>query len=114
MDLLSVGEKQLISFARAIISNPKILILDEATASIDTITEQKIQDAISYFIKGRTSIIITHRLSTIRNADLILVVRDGKIVEQGTHKELIHNSNYYYELYSKQYDEEKIIKIFEK
>lgn len=82
-DLLSTGEKQLISFARAIVADPKILILDEATASIDTLTEQNIQKAISEVIRGRTSIMIAHRLSTVRNADMILVVSDGKIVEQG-------------------------------
>lgn len=106
-DLLSAGEKQLISFARAIIADPKILILDEATASVDTLTEQKIQSAISTVIQGRTSLVIAHRLSTIRNADMILVVRDGKIVEQGTHAELLQKRGYYYELYERQYEDEK-------
>ena len=88
-DLLSAGEKQLISFARAIIANPKILILDEATASVDTMTEQKIQASVGHVIQGRTSVVIAHRLSTIKNADLILVVRNGKIVEQGRREELL-------------------------
>lgn len=105
-DLLSTGEKQLISFARAVLSNPKILILDEATASVDTITEQKIQAAIETVIKGRTSLVIAHRLSTVRNADLILVVKNGKIIEQGTHKELLKKGGYYSELYKKQYEDE--------
>ena len=111
-NLLSAGEKQLISFARAIIADPKILILDEATASVDTITEQKIQSALDKVIKGRTSVVIAHRLSTIRNADLILVVRNGKIVESGTHSELLKNKNYYYELYSRQYEDEKTAEYF--
>lgn len=112
-DLLSAGEKQLISFARAIISNPKILILDEATASVDTMTEQKIQSAISRVIQGRTSVVIAHRLSTIQNADLILVVRNGKIIEQGTHTELPQNRKYYFDLYSRQYEEEKTAALLE-
>ena len=85
-DLLSTGEKQLISFARAIIAQPKIVVLDEATASVDTITEQRIQSAIEKVIKGRTSIVIAHRLSTVKDADIILVVQDGKIIEQGRHE----------------------------
>lgn len=113
-NLLSAGEKQLISFARAIIANPKILILDEATASVDTITEQKIQSAVNYVIQGRTSVVIAHRLSTIQNADLILVVRNGKIIEQGRHDDLLKNRNYYYELYSRQYEDEKTAELFEK
>lgn len=113
-DLLSAGEKQLISFAWAIIADPKILILDEATASVDTITEQKIQSAVNQVIRGRTSVVIAHRLSTIRDADLILVVRDGRIVEQGTHDQLLRNRNYYYELYSRQYEEDKTAAFFER
>lgn len=105
-DLLSTGEKQLVSFARAILADPRILILDEATASVDTITEQKIQSAIEAVIKNRTSIIIAHRLSTIRNADLILVVHDGKICEQGTHTELMAKRGVYYRLYLRQYEDE--------
>lgn len=105
-DLLSTGEKQLISFARAVLADPKILVLDEATASVDTITEQRIQSAINTIIKGRTSLVIAHRLSTVRNADLILVVRGGKIVEQGTHPELIAKHGYYHALYTRQYEDE--------
>lgn len=112
-DLLSAGKKQLIFFARAIIANPKILILDEATASVDTITEHKIQSAVSHVIQGRTSIVIAHRLSNIQNTDLILVVRNGKIVEQGRHAELMKNQNYYFELYSRQYEDEKTAAFFE-
>jgi ATP-binding cassette subfamily B protein len=111
-DLLSTGEKQLISFARAILANPRILILDEATASVDTLTEARIQSAMDAVTAGRTSIMIAHRLSTVRDADIILVVRNGKIVEQGTHQELISRKDYYYELYSKQYEEETISQIF--
>lgn len=105
-DLMSTGEKQLISFARAILANPKILVLDEATASVDTITEQRIQSAIQTIIKGRTSLVIAHRLSTVRDADLILVVRDGKIVEQGKHEELLEKKGYYHALYTRQYEDE--------
>ena len=103
-DLLSTGEKQLLSFARAILADPRLLILDEATASIDTVTEKAIQDAIRTVIKGRTSFVIAHRLSTITNADIILAVKDGKIVEQGTHAQLMARKGYYYELYIQQLD----------
>ncbi len=105
-DQLSTGEKQLISFARAILKKPRILILDEATASVDTLTEQRIQHAIDEIIRGRTSVVIAHRLSTIRNADLILVVSDGKIIERGRHDELIARRGAYYRLYTRQYEEE--------
>ena len=105
-DLLSTGEKQLISFARAILADPRILVLDEATASVDTLTEQKIQAAIETVIRGRTSLVIAHRLSTVRNADLILVVKDGKIVEQGTHRELLAARGPYFRLYTRQYEDE--------
>ncbi len=105
-DMLSTGEKQLISFARAILADPRILVLDEATASVDTITEQKIQSAIDTIIKGRTSIVIAHRLSTVRNADLILVVKDGKIIEQGRHQELMKAKSHYFRLYTRQYEDE--------
>ncbi len=105
-DLLSTGEKQLISFARAILADPRILVLDEATASVDTLTEQKIQSAIDTIIHGRTSLVIAHRLSTVRGADLILVVRDGKIVEQGTHAQLLAARGPYYRLYTRQYEDE--------
>ncbi len=103
---LSTGEKQLISFARAILAKPRIFVLDEATASIDTRTEQLIQQATDHLLKGHTSFVIAHRLSTIRRADVILVVKDGKIIEQGTHKELLQAKGYYYELYSRQFEEE--------
>ena len=105
-DMLSTGEKQLISFARAILADPKILVLDEATASVDTITEQKIQSAIDTIIRGRTSIVIAHRLSTVRDADVILVVKDGRIVEQGRHTELMQRRGVYYRLYTRQYEDE--------
>lgn len=104
-DMLSTGEKQLISFARAILADPKILVLDEATASIDTLTEKAIQDAIFTVIKGRTSFVIAHRLSTIVDADVILVVKDGKIIERGKHAELMLAHGYYYDLYTRQYEE---------
>ena len=110
-DLLSTGEKQLISFARAILADPRILILDEATASVDTMTEAKIQAAMESVTAGRTSIMIAHRLSTVRNADLILVVRNGRIVEQGTHTELLKMGGYYHELYTRQYEEEATARI---
>lgn len=109
-DRLSTGEKQLISFARAVLANPRIFVLDEATSSIDTQTEQLIQNAISHLLKDRTSFLIAHRLSTIRQADLILVVKDGKIIEQGTHKDLLNQKGYYFTLYSKQFEEEAAMK----
>ena len=105
-DMLSTGEKQLLSFARAILAEPKILVLDEATASVDTITEQKIQAAIDTIIRGRTSIVIAHPLSTVKNADVILVVRAGNIVEQGRHEELMRLRGHYYRLYTRQYEDE--------
>jgi len=102
-DLLSVGEKQLLSFARALLCDPRILVLDEATSSIDTVTEKKIQNAVSKIIQGRTSFMIAHRLSTVVDADVILAVKDGKIVERGTHKQLMAQKGYYYELYTRQF-----------
>lgn len=110
-DRLSTGEKQLISFARAVLADPRIFVLDEATSSIDTETEQLIQNAISRLLEGRTSFLIAHRLSTIRHADLILVVRDGKIVEQGKHEELLTQKGYYHTLYSKQFAEEAAARL---
>ncbi len=110
-DLLSTGEKQLISFARAILVDPRILILDEATASVDTMTETKIQTAMERITNGRTTLMIAHRLSTVRNADLILVVKNGRIVEQGTHTELLAKKGYYHELYTRQYQDEATAKI---
>ena len=103
---LSTGEKQLISVARAVLANPRIFVLDEATASIDTKTEALIQEAISTMLTGRTSFLIAHRLSTIRKADMILVVRGGKIVERGTHQQLMEQGGYYADLYNKQFETE--------
>lgn len=108
---LSTGEKQLISFARAVLANPRIFVLDEATSSIDTETEQKIQDAIHKVLKGRTSFIIAHRLSTIRTADRILVIKNGKIIEEGNHLKLLKKRGYYYRLYTNQFVEEQNAKI---
>ena len=96
---LSVGQRQLISFARALLANPRILILDEATSSVDTQTEQIIQRALATLLKGRTSFVIAHRLSTITSADKIVVIHDGKIIEQGSHAELLGNQGMYYGLY---------------
>lgn len=112
-DSMSTGEKQLISFARAVLADPAIFVLDEATSSIDTETEQLIQSATSYLLKDRTSFIIAHRLSTIRQADMILVVKAGKIIEQGTHDELMNAKGYYYDLYTQQFKEEMLEKFQE-
>ena len=106
--MLSTGERQLLSFARAILADPRILVLDEATSSVDTVTEKVIQDAIKTVIDGRTSFMIAHRLSTVVDADVILAVRDGKIVEQGNHKELMKKKGYYYELFNRQYEDSAI------
>ncbi|MDO4838259.1 MAG: ABC transporter ATP-binding protein [Clostridia bacterium] len=108
---LSTGQKQLISFARAILCNPAIFVLDEATSSVDTETEQLIQNAIQKVLSGRTSFIIAHRLSTIRSADRILVIQHGKITEEGTHKQLIAKQGYYYQLYTNQFQEEQGMNI---
>jgi ATP-binding cassette, subfamily B, bacterial len=108
---LSTGEKQLVSFARAILANPRIFVLDEATSSIDTETEHIIQEAIQIVLEGRTSFIIAHRLSTIRSADRILVIREGKITEQGDHKLLMKQKGYYYRLYTNQFMEEQELQI---
>ncbi|MCD8218235.1 MAG: ABC transporter ATP-binding protein/permease [Clostridiales bacterium] len=107
-DLLSTGEKQLLSFARALLADPQILILDEATSSVDTLTEKAIQEAILTVTKGRTSFMIAHRLSTVRDADVILVMRDGKIVEQGSHEELLAAKGYYYRLHRQQFVEDAV------
>ena len=104
---ISAGQKQLLTIARVILTNPKILILDEATSSIDTRTEQQIQTAMDNLMKGRTSFIIAHRLSTIKNADLILVMEHGDIVEQGTHSELLEKNGAYARLYNSQFDTEE-------
>ena len=99
---LSAGQKQLISFARAILADPKILIMDEATSSVDTETEQQIQQGMVELLNARIALIIAHRLSTIRNADRILVVEHGRITEMGSHPELMRIKGRYYKLYTKQ------------
>ena len=100
---MSQGQKQLLTIARALIANPPMLILDEATSSVDTITENKIQKAMDLLMEGRTSFVIAHRLSTIRNADIIIVMESGKIVEQGNHNELLQKQGAYYTLYNSQF-----------
>ena len=101
---ISLGQKQLLTIARVILANPKILILDEATSSVDTRTEVLIQEAMDHLMQGRTSFIIAHRLSTIKNADLILVLNDGDVVEQGTHEELLKKDGFYAKLYNSQFE----------
>ena len=103
---LSTGEKQLISFARAVVADPALFILDEATSSIDTETEKVIQNAITSILKGRTSFVVAHRLSTIVNSDIILVIKNGRIVEKGTHKDLMKKKGAYYRLYTTQFNEQ--------
>lgn len=110
---LSVGQRQLISLARALVINPKILVLDEATSSIDTETEQIIQEAIAKLMMGRTSVIIAHRLSTIRHVDQIIVMHKGRIREQGTHEELLTQGGVYYKLYQLQYKDQERINRFQ-
>ena len=100
-----MGQRQLICIARAMLADPRILILDEATASVDTVTEALIQEALERLLAGRTAIVIAHRLSTIRNADLICVVDAGRIVERGTHEELLRQGGLYRELYERQFVE---------
>jgi ATP-binding cassette, subfamily B, multidrug efflux pump len=99
---ISQGQKQLLSIARALVTNPKILILDEATSNIDTVTELKIQEALQRLLEGRTSFVIAHRLNTIQKADCILVLKDGRIIEQGSHEELLLEKGFYSELYQSQ------------
>jgi len=101
---LSQGQKQLLCIARVMLCLPPMLILDEATSSIDTRTELKIQDAFAKMMQGRTSFIVAHRLSTIRSADVILVMKDGRVIEQGTHEELLDGNGFYAELYRAQFD----------
>ena len=113
-DLLSTGEKQLLSFARVMLANPSILVLDEATSSVDSHTEQLIQRATERVSAGRTCFMIAHRLSTIRSADIILAVRDGKIVERGSHAELMAAKGYYYRLYTRQYEDEQTQNVLDK
>jgi len=105
---LSTGQKQLISFARALAHDPKILILDEATSSVDTETEFKVRDALSRMVEGRTSLIIAHRLSTIQRADKIIVMHKGQVREMGTHQELLANRGIYYKLYQLQYKDQEL------
>lgn len=109
---LSTGQKQLISIARAIVANPRIFVLDEATSSVDTETEALIQQIIGKVLENRTAFLIAHRLSTVKNAHVILVVRDGKIIERGTHGELLRKHGYYYSLYTRQFQEERLQKAF--
>ena len=105
---LSTGQKQLISFARALAHNPKILILDEATSSVDTETEFKVREALTRMVEGRTSIIIAHRLSTIQRADKIIVMHKGQVREIGTHQQLLANRGIYWKLYQLQYKDQEI------
>ena len=104
---LSQGQKQLLCITRLMLSPPPMLILDEATSSIDTRTEIKIQSAFNQLMKGRTTFIVAHRLSTIMNADIILVMNDGKIIEQGNHNELYNKKGFYYNLYNSQFPKSK-------
>ena len=106
---ISQGQKQLLTIARAILADPKILILDEATSSVDTRTELLIQKAMDNLMEGRTSFVIAHRLSTIKNADLILVINNGDIVEQGNHEELLAKGGFYANLYNSQFADKEVI-----
>jgi ATP-binding cassette, subfamily B, bacterial len=105
-NLLSVGQKQLISLARAVLAKPELFIMDEATSSVDTLTEALIQRGMEALMKGRTSFVVAHRLSTIRRADRIIVIEGGKIAEQGTHAELLRKRGHYYRLYTQQFRHE--------
>jgi ATP-binding cassette subfamily B protein len=105
-NLLSVGQKQLISLARAVLANPEFFVMDEATSSVDTLTEALIQQGMETMMKDRTSFIIAHRLSTIKRADRILVIEDGKITESGSHAELLRQGGHYYNLYTQQFRDE--------
>ena len=104
---ISLGQKQLLTIARALLADPKILILDEATSSVDTRLELLIQKAMKNLMKGRTSFVIAHRLSTIQEADKILVLKDGQIIEQGNHQSLLADKEFYYELYNSQFSNKK-------
>ena len=105
-NLLSTGQKQLISLARAVLAKPEIFIMDEATSSVDTLTEALIQRGMETLMEGRTSFVIAHRLSTIKRADRILVIEDGRIAEMGTHAELLRSDGHYYRLYTQQFRHE--------
>jgi ATP-binding cassette subfamily B protein len=100
---LSVGERQLVSFARALLADPRLLVLDEATSSVDLMTEARIEEALDRLLEGRTSIVIAHRLSTVRRADRILVMGEGRVIEQGTHDELLERPSAYRRLYESQF-----------
>ncbi|MDO8625534.1 MAG: ATP-binding cassette domain-containing protein, partial [Candidatus Diapherotrites archaeon] len=104
---LSQGQRQLLSIARAALANPRILILDEATSSVDTRTERLIQKAFDELLKGRTAFVIAHRLSTIRNADMILVLKDGQIIERGKHDDLLAKKGFYFDLYMSQFKKQE-------
>ena len=104
-DNVSQGQKQLLTIARAILADNRVMILDEATSSVDTRTEEQIQQAMDTLMEGRTSFVIAHRLSTIRNADRILVMNQGDIIEQGTHQELLEAKGFYADMYNAQFDE---------
>ncbi|HEX2698001.1 MAG TPA: ATP-binding cassette domain-containing protein, partial [Anaerolineales bacterium] len=104
---LSQGQRQLLSIARAALADPRILILDEATSSVDTRTERLIQKAFDQLLKGRTSFVIAHRLSTIRNADMILVIDHGEIIERGKHSDLLAKQGFYYNLYMSQFKKQE-------
>jgi ATP-binding cassette subfamily B multidrug efflux pump len=106
---LSTGQKQLISFARALAHDPKILILDEATSSVDTETEFRVRDALNRMVEGRTSVVIAHRLSTVQRADKIIVMHKGQVREMGTHQELLAHRGIYYKLYQLQYKDQEFI-----
>jgi ATP-binding cassette subfamily B multidrug efflux pump len=105
---LSTGQKQLISFARALAHNPKILILDEATSSVDTETEMRVREALSKLVEGRTSLVIAHRLSTIQRADKIIVMHKGCVREMGSHQQLLAQRGIYYKLYQLQYKDQEL------
>ena len=104
---LSAGQRQLLTIARAMLAKLAMLILDEATSSVDTVTEQRIQSAFAKLMEGRTSFIIAHRLSTIKSTDRILVLKDGQIIEQGTHENLLEQNGFYHTLYNSQFGHEK-------
>jgi len=106
---LSQGQRQLLAIARAILADPRILILDEATSSVDTRTEVHIQEALLHLMQGRTSFVIAHRLSTIRNADQLLVINDGRIIERGTHDSLLAEGGFYYRLYMSQFARAEVL-----